>query len=192
MHRIRTAAALAALAAAFTLTACGTDTSQGTAERGETPDGQQADTEKADTTGDQPDTELAVGDGFVYDDGVKITVTKISEITEYGQYDQRPTADQTAFRVHWDIENGRKKFLDLDAWGYNAQGATKGGDADMWFAEPGRKEMAGRLAAGKSGSYTSDYALDKSNGTKIVFTMTRIDEELNLLAEDPTWTGDIK
>lgn len=194
MHRTRIAFAAAA-AAVLALTACGAEPTQGTAERSKTSDEKPDADEDSDTKeakDDQPDTELALGDAFVYNDGVKITVTKMNEITKFGEYDVQPEAGQTVFRVHWDVENGSKKFLDLDAWGYQAQGATTGGDAGIGFVELDSKRMAGRLAAGKTGSYTSEYTLAKEDGKKVVFTMTRIDEEFNLLAKDPNWTGDIK
>lgn len=50
----------------------------------------------------------------------------------------------------------------------------------------------GRLAPAKTGTFTSEYALPKADGLDIVFTMTRMDENMNILAEDPHWTGSIK
>lgn len=201
MRHTRTAAIAAAAAAVLALTACGAEPSQGSAERAPKASANEpADADNADASDDEeeepdadlPDTELSVGDSFKYDDGVKFTVTVISEITKFGEYDERPEAGQTAFRVHWDINNGSKKFVDLDGWGYNAKGATTGGDADFGIVELGSKEMSGRLAVGKTGSYTSEYVLDKEDGKKVVFTVTRMDEEFDLLAEDPNWTGTIK
>ncbi|MEV8398364.1 hypothetical protein [Streptomyces niveus] len=161
------------------------------------------DTEKqADDAPDEPaadeepaeDTELAVGDGFRYKDGAKVTVTKVSQLraADFGEYDVKPEADQTGFRVSWDITNGSKKPIDLDAWGFDAQGATTGGTTESLFAENGFRLMGGRLAPAKTGTLTSEYALPKADGLDIVFTMTRMDENMNILDEDPHWTGSIK
>ncbi|MGW8572566.1 hypothetical protein [Streptomyces niveus] len=103
-----------------------------------------------------------------------------------------PEADQTGFRVSWDITNGSKKPIGLDAWGFDIQGATTGGTTEPVFAENGSRLMGGRLAPAKTGTFTSEYALPKADGLDIVFTMTRMDESADILAEDPHWTGSIK
>lgn len=202
MIRLRTALATAAAVALLPLTAACGDSDQGTAERAAT--GEQADAAPADedpAAEEDPaeetpaeDTELAVGDGFRYKDGVKITVTKVSELraADFGEYDTKPEADRTGFRVSWDITNGAKKPMDLDAWGFDAQGASTGGTTESISAENGARTMAGRLAPGKTGRFTAEYALAKSDGRDIVFTMTRMDESADILAEDPHWTGSIK
>lgn len=196
MIRLRTALAAAAAVALLPLTAACGDSGQGTAERAgteEQADAAPADEEPAD---EEPakETELAVGDGFRYKDGVKVTVTKVSKLraADFGEYDVKPEADQTGFRVSWDITNGSKKPIDLDAWGFDAEGATTGGTTETLFAENGSRMMGGRLAPAKSGTFTSEYALPKADGLDIVFTMTRMDESADLLAEDPHWTGSIK
>ncbi|MFE5666870.1 hypothetical protein ACFQ7W_23465 [Streptomyces niveus] len=201
MIRLRTALAAAAAVALLPLTAACGDTEQGTAERAATekqaddaPDEPAADEEQAADEEPAEDTELAVGDGFRYKDGVKVTVTKVSKLkaADFGEYDVKPEADQTGFRVSWDITNGSKKPIDLDAWGFDAQGATTGGTTEPVFAENGSRLMGGRLAPAKTGTFTSEYALPKADGLDIVFTMTRMDENMNILAEDPHWTGSIK
>lgn len=196
MIRLRTALAAAAAVALLPLTAACGDSEQGTAERAgteEQADAAPADEEPAD---EEPakETELAVGDGFRYKDGVKVTVIKVSKLraADFGEYDVKPEADQTGFRVSWDITNGSKKPIDLDAWGFDAEGATTGGTTETLFAENGARMMGGRLAPAKSGTFTSEYALPKADGLDIVFTMTRMDESADLLAEDPHWTGSIK
>ncbi|MFF2938334.1 hypothetical protein ACFVSQ_00635 [Streptomyces niveus] len=201
MIRLRTALAAAAAVALLPLTAACGDTEQGTAERAATekqaddaPDEPASDEEQAADEEPAEDTELAVGDGFRYKDGVKVTVTKVSKLkaADFGEYDVKPEADQTGFRVSWDITNGSKKPIDLDAWGFDAQGATTGGTTEPVFAENGSRLMGGRLAPAKTGTFTSEYALPKADGLDIVFTMTRMDENMNILAEDPHWTGSIK
>ncbi|EST32461.1 hypothetical protein [Streptomyces niveus] len=195
MIRLRTALAAAAAVALLPLTAACGDTEQGTAERAAT-EKQADDAPKEPAADEEPaeDTELAVGDGFRYKDGVKVTVTKVSKLkaADFGEYDVKPEADQTGFRVSWDIANGSKKPIDLDAWGFDAQGATTGGTTEPVFAENGSRLMGGRLAPAKTGTFTSEYALPKADGLDIVFTMTRMDENMNVLAEDPHWTGSIK
>ncbi|MFF2189258.1 hypothetical protein [Streptomyces sp. NPDC058155] len=195
--RIRTAVATAAAVALLSLTAACGDAEQGRAERASSEE-QAVDTgaepvEEEPAEEEQPETELAVGDGFRYDDGVKFTVTKIEELgaDQYGEYDEKPDASETAFRVHWDVTNGSKKPLDLDMWGVTAQGASTGGETTSLYVEKGMKEMAGRVAPGKTGSYTGEYSLPKSDGVEIVFTATRMDAEASL-ADDPNWTGTIK
>ncbi|WP_435244942.1 hypothetical protein [Streptomyces tendae] len=145
---------------------------------------------------DQPDTELAVGDAFAYTDGLKIKVDSITTITKYGEYDTKPDAGQTPFRVTWTVTNGTKKPYDLDQFSYEAQGATTGGQTESLFVELGSKQMTGRLAVGRSGTFTSEYSLAKSDGNEVLFTMSRMDdawlESGSFLGEDPHWTGKIK
>jgi hypothetical protein len=194
--RTRTTAAAFAAAALLALTACSSH-DQGTAERATKSTATAKDTSKDDAKSSddaekKPDTELSVGDGFRYNDGVKVTVTGVSKITKFGEFDEKPAANKTPFRVTWTVSNGTKKPLDLDSWGYNANGATSGGQADIFMVEAGSKMMTGRLAPGGSGTFTSEYALAKSDGMEIVFTMTRMDKSADILAEDPHWTGTIK
>ncbi|WP_081236821.1 hypothetical protein [Streptomyces viridosporus] len=220
MHARTITLATAAILAA-TLTACSADEpSQGKAERAtaaasapasKTPDcgpdstlsqadwmEQCGDSPAATDAGDeQPDTELAVDDTFAYTDGLKIKVDSISRITKYGEYDDRPEADQIPFRVTWTVMNGTKKPYNLDDFSYQAQGATTGGETELLFVEEGSKKMTGRLAPGRTGTYTFEYAIAKSDGKDIVFTMSRMDDawleqDSAWLGEDPHWTGPIK
>ncbi|MBJ6617943.1 MULTISPECIES: hypothetical protein [unclassified Streptomyces] len=218
MHTRATAvAAVVAAVLTATLSACGSDESkQGTAERAtaaaesapasSTPDCGDGDLSQADwmedcaddgpEKGDRPETELAVGDTFAYTDGLKVKVDSITTITEWGEYDTEPEAGQTPFRVTWTITNGTKKPYDLDEFGYQAQGATTGGETESLYVELGSKQMTGRLAAGRSGTFTSEYSLAKTDGKDILFTMSRMDEQWledgSFLGEDPHWTGTIK
>lgn len=143
-------------------------------------------------TDKQPNTELAVGDTFAYNDGVKVTIVSIRRLTAFGQWDDRPDANQTGYRVTWTVLNGTKKPLDMDQWSETEQGATNGGDVTLLTVDKGSRSMTGRIAPGQTGTFTSESALAKANGTKIVITMTRMDEQADLLAEDPHWTGTIK
>ncbi|MFJ9029799.1 hypothetical protein ACIRQP_14950 [Streptomyces sp. NPDC102274] len=195
--RIRTAILATTAAALLPLTAACSSSEQGTAERGVAP--QQSVTGDAAPAEEPieekaPDTELAVGDGFRYKDGVLLAVTGINRLTaaDFGEFDLKPGADKTGFRVSLDVTNNAKNPLDLDAWGVNAQGATTGGQTEFVSAEKGSRQMTGRLAPGKKGSFTFEYALAKKDGAEVVFTMTRVDDSVDLLAEDPHWTGTIK
>lgn len=198
MRRSRILLASAVAVAALALSACGTEPSQGSADR--TPKSDESiavdeaavDEESDETPADQPETELKLGETFVYTDGVEVTVSKISKISSYGEYDIGPEAGQVGFRVHWTITNGAKKPFDLDMLGVDAQGASTGGQTEIIMVDEGSKAMAGRIAAGKSGEYTAEYALDKSDGTQIVATMTRMDDEVDFLGADPNWTGAIE
>lgn len=196
---------------ATTLTACaGTDHQQGKAERAtadapsssKSPDcGPDSTLSQSDwidqcssatPTDKQANTELTVGDTFAYNDGVKVTIASIRRLTAFGEWDDRPDANQTGYRVTWTILNGTKKPLDMDQWSETEQGATNGGDVTLLSIDKGSRSMTGRIAPGQTGTFTSESALDKTNGTKIVITMTRMDEQADLLAEDPHWTGTIK
>lgn len=184
--RQRFAMSATALVASLALAACGG--SQGTADRADTSSESQP-AQGAEQSKEQPDTELAIGDTFEYTDGVRFTVTSIKEVTP-GQYDFAPEG-KTPFRVSWTVENGSKATLDLDAWGYNAVGATRGGDAEFVSIE-GVKTMTGRLAPGKKGEFEADYALAPSDGRKVAFDVARMDDAVDVLATPPTWTGDIE
>ncbi|MFH9569726.1 hypothetical protein ACH4MG_04135 [Streptomyces sp. NPDC017454] len=198
MHT-RAVALVSAAVLAVMLTACSSDEpKQGTAERA----AENASSAPASSTPDspdqdeQPDTELAVGDTFAYTDGLKVKVDSITTITKWGEYDTKPEVGQTPFRVTWTVTNGTKKPYDLDQFGYQAQGATTGGETESLYVEVGSKQMTGRLAAGRSGTFTSEYSLAKTDGKDVLFTMTRMDEQWledgSFLAEDPNWTGTIK
>ncbi|MDI1454257.1 hypothetical protein NHG22_10585 [Streptomyces sp. ATE26] len=214
MHTRSTALVTIVILAA-TLTAC-SDPGQGKAERATTASskpaaspsgcGSDSDLSQADWMAkcagaspagdDQPDTELAVADTFAYTDGLKAKVDAISPITRYGAYDDKPDADQTAFRVTFTITNGTNKPYDLDNFGYDAQGATTGGQTESFYVEPGSKQMSGRLAPGRNGTFTAEYTIAKSDGKTIVVTLSRMDDawlkDGSALAEEPHWTGDIK
>lgn len=207
----RTALITAALLAAA-LTGCASTHQQGTAERAATASKSSAkspdcgpnstlsqsdwidkcSSASATPAAKQPATELAVGDTFAYNDGVKVTVTSIRRLTEFGEWDDHPKANQTGYRVTWTVRNGTKKPLVLDDWSESEQGATNGGEVTLLSVDKGSRTMTGRVAPGQTGTFTSESALDKSYGTKIVVTMTRMDNQVDPLAEDPHWTGTIK
>ncbi|WP_244204159.1 hypothetical protein [Streptomyces africanus] len=157
-----------------TLTACSSDEpSQGKAERAtaavsslasSAPDcGPDSDLSQADwleqcasdspTADEQPDTELAVGDTFAYTDCLKVKVDSIRTITRWGEYDTKPDADMIPLRVTFTITNGTKTPYDLDSFGYDAQGATTGGETEFLYIEADSKQIAGRLAPGRSGTF---------------------------------------
>lgn len=220
MHARAPLLTAAAVALAGALAACGSDTDQGTAERATRtassaapqspecgPDStlsqfdwmEQCDTTIAEPTEqtDLPDTELAVGDTFAYNDGLKIRVDSIREITQFGETDTRPEAGQFPFRVTFTVTNGTDKPYDLDDLGPNAEGATTGGMTTSLYVEPGSKETTGRLAPGRSAMFTEEYSIAKSDATSIVFSISRNDEvwleqSSAWLGDDPHWTGPIR
>ncbi|WP_432169072.1 hypothetical protein [Streptomyces sp. 1222.5] len=200
---------IAIVVCAASLTACGeTGHQQGKAERANGPAasksadcGPDSNLSQADwmdqcasekPSEKEPDTELAVGDSFAYNDGVKITVTSIRRLTTFGEWDDKPDANQTGYRVSWSIANGTKKPLDVDQWSEAEQGATNGGQVTMLTVEKGSRSMTGRIAPGQTGTFTSEGALNRSDGTKLVVTMTRMDDQADVLADDPHWTGVIE
>lgn len=93
------------------------------------------------------------------------------------------------FRVTFTITNGTKKPYDMDSFGYNAQGATTGGEAESLYVKVDSKQMAGRLAPGRSATFTSEYSIAKSDGKEVLFTMSRSDEAWlesgSFLGDDP-------
>ncbi|MDX3385209.1 hypothetical protein PV682_27580 [Streptomyces niveiscabiei] len=198
MHARTTALATIAILAA-TLTAC-SEPEQGKAERAtaaaSSPASDSPDGDAAPAADDKPDTELAVGDTFAYSDGLKTKVDSISTITKWGEYDTKPDPDMTPFRVTFTITNGTKKAYDLDGFGYNAEGATTGGQTEFLYVEAGSKQADGRLAAGRSATFTAEYSLAKSDGKEVLFTMSRSDDAWlqsgSFLGDDPNWTGTIK
>lgn len=198
MTRATRLAAAAALIAALSLaTACGELPAQGTADRADSkPAAEEPTVDEAaeeEPAPEEPDTELKVGDAFKYNDGVTVTVSKISKLTQFGQWDVGPEKGETGFRVHWSVNNGSKKPISLDEWGATAGGASTGGETTMIMVEAGSKPLTGRIAPGKSAQFTDEYAIKASEGPSIVATMTRMDlEDASILAEDPNWTGDIK
>ncbi|WP_406353938.1 hypothetical protein [Streptomyces sp. NBC_00658] len=219
MHGRTALITIAAFAA--TLTACASSHEQGSAERAtpttpttnkassKSPDCEpnstlsqsdwidQCSSNSAVPTAGKPNTELAAGDTFVYKDGLKVQVNGINKITRYGEYDDKPSVGKTAFRVVWTVTNGTTKPYDLDDMGSDAKGATNGGATESIYVEVDSKAMTGRLAPGRSGRFTSEYTIAKSDGMRIVFTMSRIDDaflqdDSAYLGEDPHWTGTIK
>ncbi|MEU8827130.1 hypothetical protein [Streptomyces sp. NPDC048636] len=139
----------------------------------------------------RPGTELAVGDTFRYDDGLKVTVTGIEKVTTFAEYDSPPSGDETAFRINITFDNRSENPVDLDEFSVNGQGATKGGDSEFTTWDTGSKEIAGRLAPGMSDTKNSDGVLDKQYGSQLLVTVTRMTEDAEVLAEDPHWTGPI-
>ncbi|WP_158690670.1 hypothetical protein [Streptomyces sp. 142MFCol3.1] len=121
----------------------------------------------------RPDTELAVGDTFAYEDGLRAKVTGINKITQFGEYGDRPEAGKTAFRVKFQVSNNTAKPYDLDSLSCSAEGCTTGGETGFITVEPGSKQDAGRLATGRTGAFTSEYSITMSDGTTIVFTVIR-------------------
>ncbi|MFB6636277.1 hypothetical protein ACFCYF_03370 [Streptomyces chartreusis] len=198
--RTRTTALATIAVLAATLTAC-SEPEQGKAERAAASTSSSAASSPASDTPteaaeEKPDTELAVGDTFAYSDGLKAKVDSITTITKWGEYDSKPDGDQTPFRVTFTVTNGTKKPYDMDSFGFNAEGATTGGQTEFLYVEEGSKQAGGRIAAGRSATFTSEYSLAKSGGKEVLFTMSRSDdawlESGSFLGDDPNWTGTIK
>ncbi|QPP05260.1 hypothetical protein G4Z16_01395 [Streptomyces bathyalis] len=141
---------------------------------------------------DEANTELKVGDTFTYEDGVNVTVASINEFTAFEEYGDTAEPNQTPFRIDVKFENGSGKPVNLDDFMVNGQGATKGGDAEFTSWTEDVKDITGRLAAGQSDTKNSDGVLDKKYGTKMVVTVTRVSDDVDVMMEVPTWTGSIR
>ncbi|MFJ9664711.1 hypothetical protein ACIRPP_08825 [Streptomyces sp. NPDC101219] len=144
----------------------------------------------------QPGTELSVGDTFAYTDSLKVRVDSITRLTRFGEWDSRPEAGQTAFRVTCTVTNGTDAPYDLDRLATTTEGGTTGGETTLLSVE-GAKDMTGRLAPGRSGTFHDDRAIAESDAGSIVVTVSRFDsawvEQGDAWpGEDPHWTGPIE
>ncbi|MCT2588496.1 hypothetical protein LHJ74_00800 [Streptomyces sp. N2-109] len=138
-------------------------------------------------------TELKAGEVYTYPDDVSVSVQSLSPITQYGEYDDKPEAGQTAFRATISIDNGSKKPIDIDDLYLTVQGATNGGDVRDLYVEAGSKQMTGRLAPGVKTEKTAEYAIDDKYGKKVLVIIGHTAEgSENWSMEDPTWTATIK
>ncbi|WP_159072227.1 hypothetical protein [Streptomyces sp. CMB-StM0423] len=75
-----------------------------------------------------------------HQDGFTATVDSISEITEFGEWDDPPPAGQTPFRVTMTLDNRTAAPVDLDEMFLEAEGATNGAapsSGSTW--RPGRR-----------------------------------------------------
>lgn len=145
----------------------------------------------------KPDTDLAVGDTFTFFDGVKVGVAGIRAISRYGKLDERPGADEIFFRVTFTVTNGTSEPYDLNRMGREALGAATGGETEVLYVSVDSKPMNGLLAPGRSGTFTDEYAIAKSDGSEVVFTVNRFDDGFYAdptawFGEDPHWTGRIE
>lgn len=146
---------------------------------------------------DKPDTDLAVGDTFTFFDGIKVEVGGISFISRYGKLDERPGADKIAFRVTFTVINGTSEPYDLSKMSGHVQGAATGGKAEVLYVSVDSKRIYGRLAPGQSETFTDEYAIAKSDGSEVVFSVNRFDDGFFAdptawLGKDPRWTGRIE
>ncbi|MBQ1165484.1 hypothetical protein KBZ21_46675, partial [Streptomyces sp. A73] len=74
----------------------------------------------------------------------------------FSEYDSKPSAGETAFRINIKFDNGSEQPIDLDDVSVLAEGATKGGEAAVTTWENGSAEITGRLAAGQTAAKTED------------------------------------
>lgn len=190
--RLRTA--LTALALTAALTACGSDgdsTPDKPAPGATAPSDEAAGNDTPEEPEATADRDLAVGHTYTYKDGLEVTVTAIRAMkdADYDEYAERPKG-ATPFVVEWKLNNGSSQPVDLDAWGYNAKGATTGGETDM-VSLADRKDMTGRLAPGNEAQFNFGYALAEEHGTEVLFTLTRMDDQADWSIDDPQWIGAI-
>lgn len=141
------------------------------------------------TEQDTPD--LALGKAYKYKDGLTVSVDSIDEITQFSEYDEPRPDKTTVFRVTWTIDNGSSKPVNLDDLFATVQGATNGGTATPFYIEKGSKQMTGRLAPGVKTQKTGEYSLADQYGKKILISLDRNSEDMDILTTAPAWTGTI-
>lgn len=193
--RLRTALLATLAATVLPLTAaCGTDEDTPTKPAATTEAGTDEAEDGAEGPAEEPaaqaDGDLKVGQTHTYKDGLAVTVTAITGKVQLDEYSE-PEPGHKPFKVELKMVNDSKAPVDLDAWGYAAEGATTGGmSGHVTLAD--EQMMTGRLAPGKEGVFNFGYSLAEEDGTEVVFTLTRMDEEADWSLDDPTWIGSIK
>lgn len=140
----------------------------------------------------QADSELKVGETYTYSDDVAVTVDSITTISQYGEYDDKPSDGETAFRVNITIDNQSKRPVDLDDFAVLAEGATNGGEIIDMYIKTGSKQMTGRVAAGVKTAKTAEYAIADKYGDKILVSLGRFNDAGEFDMDEPHWTGTIK
>ncbi|MFF2852711.1 hypothetical protein ACFVT5_41420 [Streptomyces sp. NPDC058001] len=211
--RTRTTVSAAVLMLAAALTACGSSADTNTADKpatSKTPKAEetfdcmaeevsQADWTKycsgegAGTGGDGTvgAEVLKFGKSYTWPDGLKVTVVEAKRFTDYDA-DLYESAEpgKTDFRLNLKIENTGKASVDLGDLSTIIEGATDGGEAASTAFENGASPLEGRLAPGRTVTKTDDNVLETRYGKKIVVTVQRISDALDL--EFPEFEGEIR
>lgn len=139
---------------------------------------------------EQPSTGLAFGESYTWPDGLKVSVVDAREVTKFGEYDSKPDANETGFRVSLKLTNGAKEPVSLDDLSLIVEGATSGGQAASTSYDVDSEPLEGRLAPGITATKTDDSVLEKKYGKKVIVTVQRSSENFDL--EFPEFTGTIQ
>lgn len=135
-------------------------------------------------------TGLEFGESYTWPDGLKVSVTEAKVFKDYdAELMESAEPGNTDFRVRLKLTNSGKSAVALDDLSLIIEGATNGGEAAQTAFEKGAEPLQGRLAPGVSATKTNDNALETKYGKKIVVTVQRNSEELNL--DFPEFTGSI-
>ncbi|WP_275558471.1 hypothetical protein [Streptomyces sp. 5-6(2022)] len=198
----RTVAAII-LAATLPLTACsgndgGKDEKPKAAGKSydcDNPNGDQASwvehcADKKPAPAEQASTGLTFGKSYRWPDGLEVSVTSAKTVTQFGEYDSKPDANETGFRVTLKLANKGKAPVKLDGLSLITEGATNGGEAASTTYDVGSEPLEGRLAPGTTVTKNDDEVLGRKYGKKIVVTVQRASEKFDL--EFPEFTGSIQ
>ncbi|MEU1663538.1 hypothetical protein ABZ547_07980 [Streptomyces sparsogenes] len=139
---------------------------------------------------EQPSTGLAFGKSYRWPDGLEVSVASAKQVTQFGEYDSKPSANETGFRVELKLSNKGKTPAKLDDLSVIVEGATNGGEAASTTYETGSEPLEGRLAPGMTVTKNDDSVLGTKYGKKIVVTVQRMSDDFDL--EFPEFTGTIQ
>ncbi|WP_369216260.1 hypothetical protein [Streptomyces flavofungini] len=135
-------------------------------------------------------TDLRFGESFSWPDGLEVSVTEAKVFTDYDTgLMESAKPGETDFRVRLKVTNGGKSPVALDDLSLIVEGATRGGEAASTSFEKGAEPLEGRLAPGVSATKTDDNVLKTKYGKKVVVTVQRSSEDLDL--DFPEFAGSI-
>ncbi|MFG2651424.1 hypothetical protein [Streptomyces sp. NPDC048436] len=145
------------------------------------------------TGGDGTDggtTGLRFGKSYTWPDGLKVSVVEAKVFSDYdAELMESAEPGNTDFRVKLKVTNTGKTAAALDDLSLIVEGATNGGEATSTSFENGGEPLAGRLAPGISATKTDDSVLETKYGKKIVVTVQRNSDDLNV--DFPEFAGSI-
>jgi hypothetical protein len=135
-------------------------------------------------------TGLRFGESYTWPDGLKVSVVEAKVFTDYdAELMESAEPGHTDYRVKLKLTNTGKSAAALGDLTLITEGATKGGEAASTSFENGGEPLQGRLAPGVSATKTDDGVLETKYGKKIVVTVQRSSDEMNL--EFPEFAGSI-
>ncbi|MFD4415483.1 hypothetical protein ACFWOX_39090 [Streptomyces sp. NPDC058467] len=135
-------------------------------------------------------TGLTFGESHTWPDGLKVTVVDAKTWTTFTDADFATDDPKTTeFRVRLKLTNTGKQPVKLDELSTIIEGATNGGEADTTEFQTGLAPLEGRLAPGVTTVKTNDNSLDTKYGKKIIVTVQRSSDNLDL--DFPEFSGDI-